>query len=84
MLVNHKFQSFLTFEMYLLALVSHINTIKCIHGWGTTIETMTTLSCVLNSKTRTQQNECSEMLNSERGICMFKFSINKCYNECYK
>jgi hypothetical protein len=29
----------------------------------------------------TQQNECFDMLNNERGICMFMLSTNKCYNE---
>jgi hypothetical protein len=33
---------------------------------------------------KTQQNECFEMLNNERGICMFMLSINKCYNEWIK
>ncbi len=34
------------------------------------------LSCVLSPKTRIQQNECFEMLNNERGICMFRLSTN--------
>jgi hypothetical protein len=33
---------------------------------------------------RIQQNECFEMLNNERGICMFMLSTNKCYNEWVK
>jgi len=41
----------------------------------------THLSCVLNPKLRTYQNECSKMLNNERGICMFRISTNKCYND---
>jgi hypothetical protein len=35
------------------------------------------LSYVVSSKA----NQCYEMLNNERGICMFKLSTNKCYNE---
>ncbi len=31
-----------------------------------------------------KQNEYCEMLNNERGICMFKVSTNKCYNELFK
>jgi hypothetical protein len=44
----------------------------------------TFLFCVLSPKAKTQENECSKMLNNERGICMFKLSTNKCYNEWFK
>jgi hypothetical protein len=44
----------------------------------------THLSFILNSNARTWQNECFEMLNNERGVCMFKLSTNKCYNEWFK
>ncbi len=44
----------------------------------------THLSCVMSPKLRTYQNECSKMLNNERGICMFRLSTNKCYNEWFK
>jgi hypothetical protein len=36
---------------------------------------------VLSFKAKIQQNECFEMLNNERGICMFRLSINKFYND---
>ncbi len=52
-----------------------------IHNWGVTIEAMTPfchVSWIL------KQNECFKMLNNERGICMFMFSTNKCYNEWFK
>jgi len=53
----------------------------CIHGWGATTRTMTPIFLCLNPKARTKQNECSEMQNNGRGICMFKLSTDKCYNE---
>ncbi len=53
----------------------------CIHGWGTTTGTMTPIFLCLNPKARTKQNECFEMQNNERGLCMFRLSTNKCYNE---
>jgi hypothetical protein len=40
---------------------------------------------VLSLDIRFQQNECFEMLNNERGICMFKLSLtNNCYNEWFE
>jgi hypothetical protein len=41
----------------------------------------THLFYVLNPKARFKQNECFKMLNNERGICIFRLSINKYYNE---
>ncbi len=39
---------------------------------------------VLSFEVRIGYNECFEMLNTERGICMFQLSTNKCYNEWFK
>ncbi len=44
----------------------------------------THLSSVLSPKAKTWQNECFEILNNERWICMFMFSSNKCYNQLFK
>jgi hypothetical protein len=37
--------------------------------------------CLEFPQTRTEQNECFEMLNNEKGMCMFMLSTDKCYNE---
>jgi hypothetical protein len=67
-------------QLYITNLIQFINNpiiiIGCIHSWGTTIGTMTPfflVSWVL------KQNECCEMLNSERRTCIYRLLTNKCY-----
>jgi hypothetical protein len=47
------------------------------HNWNHD----TFLSCVLSPKVKWTH---FEMLNNEMGICMFRLSTNKCYNEWFK
>jgi hypothetical protein len=56
----------------------------CIHGWVPQQEPWHFWSCVMSFETWIQQNECSKMLNNERGLCMFRLSTSKCYNEWFK